>query len=88
MAMEKLRQIIGMPISDEQLMDLLRDDFDTADPGYVYNHEARELGYNPDLQEHLKYENYLELPPDEGDFDDLQEIIQQNQGGLLKAYTP
>jgi pyruvate dehydrogenase complex dehydrogenase (E1) component len=88
MAMEKLRQIIGVPISDEQLMYLLRDDFDTADPGYVYNHEARELGYHPDLQEHLKRESYLELPPYEGDLNDLQEIIQQNQGGLFKAYTP
>lgn len=40
MAMDKLKQALGMQITDDQLMALLRRDMDIADPGFDHIYDA------------------------------------------------
>ena len=76
MAMDRLKQALGLQITDNQLIALLRRDMNTADPAHqAYGKEGSyELG------------PYLEPSPDRDDVDDLAALMQQNQGRLLIPY--
>ncbi len=58
MAMQKLKQAIGLPISDAELLDLLKKDFDAKDPGYdhSYAEDMTHAIYNhPETDEYRSY---------------------------------
>ena len=56
--MQKLKQAIGVPISDAELLELLKKDFDAKDPGYdhSYAEEMTHAIYNhPETDEYRRY---------------------------------
>ena len=71
MAMDKIKQALGIQISDAQLLDLLRGDMEASDPG------GEAYGAYGDLRAQPIFEDLDEYPADE-----IAEAVQQMQGGL------
>ena len=65
MAMQKLKQAIGLPISDAELLDLLKKDFDAKDPGYDHSYveDMTHAIYNhPETDEYKSYKYAVRDP--------------------------
>ena len=78
MAMDKLKQALGLQITDEQLLKILKDDKEYMNPG---NDEQ----WEDELSYHNQYiEPYFTHKPDAGDLDDYAELVQETQGGLMR----